>query len=166
MPKLREKRTEDILRILREKKGQAKFGELFTVMFEKYGLTKDAFRDDLDRMRTSGEIEYPENFPAGFEHENLIKFPYLYEMKEMKADETVTKPKNERKRRTKRRMRMTAEIPEGISKDFEEIGKTARFRNIKMAANYLNSQLQSMFVYRSNRTRDGKEAKVRKYWLS
>ena len=163
MPTLRQKKTEDILRILREKKGQAKFGELFMMMFEKYGLTKNAFRNDLDRLRTSGKIKYPEDFPAGFEHENLIKLPD--EEKEMTADETLTKAQNPRKYRAKRNMKMTAEITKGINKDFEEMGKTTRFRNIKMAVNYLNSQLQSMFVYRSHKTRNGKEAKVRKYWL-
>ena len=34
-----------------------------------------------------------------------------------------------------------------------------------MAVNYLNSQLQSMFVYQSHKARDGKEAEIRKYWL-
>lgn len=160
MPTLRQKKTDNVLRMLREKKGQAKFGELFMVMFDKYGLTKNAFRDDLNRLRTSGQIEYPENFPAGFEHEVLIKLS-----KDVAADVTPVKLKNEKKRKAKRKMKMTAEIPDEISKDFEEIGKTTRFRNIKMAVNYLNSQLQSMFVHRSQKTRDGKEAKVRKYWL-
>ena len=163
MPTLKQKRTDDVLRVLRERKGQARFGDLFRIMFEKYGMTKNSFRHDLGSLKTSGTIEYPEDFPAGFEHENLIKLSN--KMKEIEADETVTKPQKQKKRRTKRKMKMTAEIPEGLSKDFEEIGKTTRFRNIKMAVNYLNSQLQSMFVYRSRKTRDGKEAKIRKYWL-
>jgi hypothetical protein len=163
MPTLKQKRTDDILRVLRERKGQAKFGELFRVMFEKYGMTKNSFRHDLGRLKTSGTIEYPEDFPAGFEHENLIKLSDR--IKETTADETVTKPQKKKKRGTKRKAEMTAELPKGISKDLEELGKTTRFRNIKMAVNYLNSQLQSMFVYRSRKTRDGKEAKTRKYWL-
>jgi len=165
MSTLKKERMEDILRILREKKGQAKFGELFTVIFEKYGLTKNAFRNDLERLKESGEIEYHDVFPAGFEHENLIKFPYLYEMKEMTANKTLTKPQNEKKHRTKRKVKMKTEVHEGISKDLKEIGQTTKFRNIRMTVNYLNSQLQSMFVYRSHKTRDGKEAEIRKYWL-
>lgn len=164
MSTLREERTEDILRILREKKGQAKFGELFRVIFEKYGLTKNTFRDELERLKKSGVVEYPEVFPAGFEHENRIKLAHMYETKEMAVDETRIN-QQKKKQRTKRKKKIKTDTPEGISKDFRELGKTTKFRNIKMTVNYLNNQLQFMPVYRSRRKIDGKEAEIRKYWL-
>jgi hypothetical protein len=40
----RKDKADEILAILQEEKGQAKFGELFLVMFERHGLTKAAFK--------------------------------------------------------------------------------------------------------------------------
>ena len=60
---------------------------------------------------------------------------------------------------------MKVEIPENYRKDFEDIVKTKKYQNIKMAVNYLNSQLESMFVYRSKKTREDKVSGVSKRWL-
>jgi predicted nucleic-acid-binding protein len=79
MSTLRKKKMDDVLRILREKRGQAKFKDVFSLMFEKYSLTKKTFWDYLDALKTSGKIDYPAYIIFGHEDELLIK---LLEKKE------------------------------------------------------------------------------------
>jgi hypothetical protein len=68
----REKMIEELLRILKEKKGKAEFGYLFSRMFQKYSLTKDTFRSYLDALRTTGKIDYPVGYVTNMEDSLLI----------------------------------------------------------------------------------------------
>jgi hypothetical protein len=69
----RKDKADEILAILQEKDGQAKFGELFLVMFERHSLTKAAFKSYLDDLRTVGNIDYPPLYMAMNEDSVLIK---------------------------------------------------------------------------------------------
>lgn len=69
----RKDKADEILAVLQEKEGQAKFGELFLVMFERHGLTKAAFKGYLDDLRTGGKIDYPPLYMAMNEDAVLIK---------------------------------------------------------------------------------------------
>jgi hypothetical protein len=68
----REKMIEEILQILKEKKGKAEFGYLFSRMFEKHALTKDSLRSYLDALRTTGKIDYPVGYVTSVEDSLLI----------------------------------------------------------------------------------------------
>jgi hypothetical protein len=69
----RKDKTDEILAILQEKEGHAKFGELFLVMSKRHGLTKATFRWCLDDLRTAGKIDYPPLYMAMNEDSVLIK---------------------------------------------------------------------------------------------
>jgi hypothetical protein len=69
----RKDKTDEILAILQEKKGLAKFGELFSVMSQRHGLTKTTFKCYLDDLRTAGKIDYPPLYMAMNEDSVLIK---------------------------------------------------------------------------------------------
>jgi hypothetical protein len=75
MPTLRQKKMDDILKILQDKEGEAEFRYVFTLMFQKYSLTKKTLWDYLDALKTSGKIDYPEGYITGQENEILIRTP-------------------------------------------------------------------------------------------
>jgi len=68
----REKMIEELLQILKERKGKAEFGYLFSRMFVKHGLTKDSFRSYLDALRTTGKIDYLVGYVTDKEDSLLI----------------------------------------------------------------------------------------------
>jgi len=57
------------------------------------------------------------------------------------------------------------EISKCYGKDFRDIVESKNFQEIKRTVNYLNSQLESMFIYRSKKTRENKILEVNKRWL-
>ena len=73
MPTLRQKKLEEILQILRDKKGEATFRYVFSLMFQKYSLAKKTFWDYLEDLKTAGKIEYPVTVIVGNEDSMLIK---------------------------------------------------------------------------------------------
>ena len=61
-PKTRLERLNEILRILEEKGGKAKFREVFAALALKYGVTRKTFWDYLETLKTAGKIDYPTAF--------------------------------------------------------------------------------------------------------
>jgi hypothetical protein len=69
----RKEKVEEILQILRDKKGEATFGFIFSRMFEKHHLTKLTCWDYLEALKTARKIAYPEMYIIGQENEMVIK---------------------------------------------------------------------------------------------
>ena len=72
MPTERQKKLEYVLQILRDKKGEAKFRYVFSLMFQRYSLSKRTFWSYLEDLKTAGKIEYPETFIAVNEDSVLV----------------------------------------------------------------------------------------------
>ena len=70
---MRKEKLEEILQILRGKKGKAKVRDVFSPMFEKYSLTKKTFWAYLEDLKTAGKIDYPGMVMVGQEDEMVIK---------------------------------------------------------------------------------------------
>jgi len=69
----RKERVDDILQILRDKNGEAKSRYVFSLMFQRYSLTKKTFWSYLEDLKTAGKIDYPGICMIGQEDEMIVK---------------------------------------------------------------------------------------------
>ena len=72
-PKTRLERLNEILRILEERGGKARFKEVYAVLALKHGVTRKTFWDYLETLKTAGKIDYPTAFPRHQEDDIEIR---------------------------------------------------------------------------------------------
>ncbi|MEM2463645.1 MAG: hypothetical protein QXY07_03065 [Candidatus Bathyarchaeia archaeon] len=61
------------MEMLKQSNGKATFGNLYSQMALKYGVTKTTFWSYLETLKMAGKVDYPEVFQSHLESEIEIK---------------------------------------------------------------------------------------------